>query len=59
MKKALWNFWSGLTCQHVDYATRHYSRAYDIGGSVAGAVLVLGPVATVFIVGFIIGRWTS
>jgi hypothetical protein len=54
--KKIADFWKGLTLQHVDYATRHYSRAYDIGGGAAGGLIIATPFVVVFLIGFIAGR---
>lgn len=41
----------------VAYSTRHYSRCYAVGVTTQGTLIVLLPVALVFGVGFLAGRY--
>ena len=50
-------FFLGLGGQHVDYATRHHSRAYDIGWNVSCAAYVSTPFLVCFGVGVAVGAW--
>lgn len=51
------NFFKGLTNRHVDWATRHGSKAYD-RGQLAGAIsLAAVPVVVIFACGFVSGWW--
>lgn len=54
---AIVNFCRGFAWQHVDYHTRHHSKAYDIGRCVSGILLALIPFAICFGLGFIAGRF--
>ncbi len=57
--KPIADFFKGLTMQHVDYSTRHHSRAYDIGGIVAVIVFLVLAFIILSGPGFIVGRLTS
>ena len=53
---AIGNFCSGLTMGHVDWNTRHNSRAYAAGINTSCVVLILTPFAICFTIGFVAGR---
>lgn len=60
--RALRDFWRGVTMQHVDYSTRHYSRVYA-RGQTAGAVAVLAGLPLLLLgaagwFGWIVGKWS-
>lgn len=51
------DFFRGLLLRHVDYSTRHFSRTYAWGTNTTTALMLLTPVAVVFGLGFLAGRY--
>lgn len=55
---ALYDFWRGLRNEHVDWNTRHNSRAYDLGlGTGLISLFVVMPVLSIFAIGVLAGLW--
>lgn len=50
--KATVDFFKGLICHPVSYATRYHSRAYSTGTATCGALLVAAPILILFGLGF-------
>lgn len=51
------DFFRGLVHQHVDYATRHYSRTYHWGIVTSSTLILISPFALIFGLGFLAGRY--